>query len=331
MGWRVRRRKKILPGLTLNMSEKGIGLSMGGPAGRVSVSPSERVTFSQSIPGTGIYRSQVVSSGKAKRSPTAPGVKKQGGCGRWLLYGVIGLVALMACGLVSNLVSPRTAPADPASRSSAAVPLPTWTATPEAQPTEPPPTAVPVATEPPPTDMPAPTVEPVTATAVPAATATAVEAPSGPVANSQANVREGPGTEYAVMVVAEPGQAMVVTGKDSSGEWLQLGSGYWIAAALVDNAPSDLPVTAVVAQLPGGNPTPAQEAAPAATPSWQREENGIVFTSDCPCDQGDTLNCPSFGVDMDAQACYMRCMDLTGEDVHKLDRDKDGSACEWSW
>jgi hypothetical protein len=128
---------------------------------------------------------------------------------------------------------------------------------------------------------------------------------------------------------------MVVTGKDSSGEWLQLGSGYWIASALVDNAPSDLPVTAVAAQLPGGNPTPAPAQAeagpPAPTPSWQREERGVIFTSECPCDQGDTLNCPSFGIDMDAQACYMRCMDLAGKDVHGLDGDKDGTACEWSW
>ncbi|MFN8469591.1 MAG: SH3 domain-containing protein [Caldilineaceae bacterium] len=213
--------------------------------------------------------------------------------------------------------------------------LPTFTATPEVKPTEPPPTEVPPTEVPtaqqPPTDTPAPTVEPVAATEQPAATAAPIEARSGPAANSQANVREGPGTEYAVMAVAEPGQAMVVTGKDSSGEWLQLGSGYWIAAALVDNAPADLPITTVVAQLPGGNPTPAQDDASSATPSWQREENGIVFTSDCPCDKGDTLNCGSFGIDMDAQACYMRCKDLTGVDVHKLDRDKDGSACEWSW
>lgn len=273
---------------------------------------------------------KTASKGKRTSKPSAPGAKARGGCGRWALYGVIGLVALMACGVVSNLVSPRTTPANQVSRNSAAVPLPTWTATPEVKPTDVPPTEVPP-TQAPPTDTPAPTVVPATATPVPTATPTVVEAPAGPIANSQANVREGPGTEYAVMAVAEPGQVIVVTGKDSSGEWLQLGSGYWISAALVDNAPAEIPVTAVVAQLPGGNPTPAQEPAPAATPSWQREENGILFTSDCPCDQGDTLNCPNFGIAMDAQACYMRCMDLTGEDVHKLDRDKDGSACEWSW
>lgn len=153
-------------------------------------------------------------------------------------------------------------------------------------------------------------------------------------ANTEANVREGPGTDYAIVAVAQPGQAIVVTGQDSSGEWLQLSSGYWMAAALVSGAPADLPVTAVASQLPGGNPTAAPEqvaAAPTSTPSWIREERGILFASDCPCDQGDTLNCGSFGIDMDAQACYMRCMDLAGRDVHGLDGDNDRSACEWSW
>lgn len=123
-------------------------------------------------------------------------------------------------------------------------------------------------------NTPAPTVELVAATEVPAATATAaaVEAPGGPVANSQASVREGPGTEYAVMAVAEPGQAMVVTGKNSSGEWLQLGSGYWIAAALVDNAPAELPVAQPVHQviLPSAKPEPSVEVTQApegATPA----------------------------------------------------------------
>lgn len=276
MGWRVRRRKKILPGVNLNLSEKGIGVSMGGPAGRVSISPSNRVTFSQSIPGTGVYRSQVVSSGKAKGSPPPPGVTKQGGCGRWLLYGVIGLVALMACGVVSNLVSPRTAPADPASRSSAAVPVPTWTATAEVKPTEPP-------TEVPPTDVPPtelPAVQPAPtepSTATPAVVPT-VAASAEPVANDVANVREGPGTDYAVTTVAQPGQAMVVTGKDATGEWLQLASGYWIAASLVDNAPADLPVAAVVA-----TPVAAERSEPVTVGAPFTCEGGCATAPDPSC------------------------------------------------
>lgn len=220
------------------------------------------------------------SKKKQKTQSPAPNMKKQGGCGRWLMYGVIGLVALMACGLVSSLIAPRSPAANQPSRS-AAVDLPTETpAVPEAQatqaspteapstevkPTVPPPTAPPP-TAPPPTDTPVPAAVPVVPTAMSAATST-VAAPAGPVANSQANVREGPGTDYAVMAVAEPGQAMVIKGKDSSGEWLQLGSGYWIAAALVDNAPVDLPVAATIAQPAAGDTASASAATPAAQQS----------------------------------------------------------------
>jgi len=125
------------------------------------------------------------------------------------------------------------------------------------------------------------------------------------------------------------GQGLDPVGQNSAGDWLQLASGAWIAAALVDNAPGGLPVTAVAAQLPGGNPT---AVAVAPTPGgWLREDRGVIFRSECPCDQGDVMNCGDFGLAMDGQACYMRCMDLVGYDVHRLDRDKDGSACEWSW
>ena len=129
------------------------------------------------------------------------------------------------------------------------------------------------------------------------------------------------------------GQVLEPVGQNSAGNWLQLASGAWIAATLVDGAPPGLPVTAVTvqaaAQAPVENPT-ALPAAPASG-GWSREERGVIFQSECPCDQGDALNCPDFGRPLDGQACYLRCMDLVGYDVHRLDRDKDGSACEWSW
>jgi hypothetical protein len=150
---------------------------------------------------------------------------------------------------------------------------------------------------------------------------TPTPAPAGPVANTTATVHGSPSPDSDVVITAQPGQPLVVTGQDASGQWLQLASGYWIAAAAVDNVPAGLPVTAVVVEA----------AEPTATPSWQREERGIIFTSECPCDQGDALNCSDFGIALDGQACYLRCMDLASRDVHDLDRDKDGSACEWTW
>lgn len=51
--------------------------------------------------------------------------------------------------------------------------------------------------------------------------------------------------------------------------------------------------------------------------------------SGCDCNSGDTLNCGNFTRQRDAQACYNKCMQEVGRDVHRLDgRDNDGRACE---
>lgn len=161
------------------------------------------------------------------------------------------------------------------------------------------------------------------------------QAPVGAIALQNANLREGPGTSYAIVGSLAAGDALTPVGRDAAYNWIQLDTGAWVSISLVAGLPLDLPVTAVSAQLPGGNPTAAptsaQPAAPAPTPGWQKEQNGVIFTSACLCDQGDTMNCGDFGISMDAHACYLRCMEIAGHDVHRLDRDKDGSACEWTW
>ena len=113
------------------------------------------------------------------------------------------------------------------------------------------------------------------------------------------------------------------------------------AASLVANAPAGLPVTAVrVVTAPTATAAPVAAVAPVAAPAveptatssgWAKEVKGYIFQSDCPCDQGNVRNCGDFGDGYAAQACYLRCMDLAYGDVHGLDRDDDGSACEWSW
>ena len=49
-------------------------------------------------------------------------------------------------------------------------------------------------------------------------------------------------------------------------------------------------------------------------------------TSGCSC-SGNVYNCDDFGTHREAQACYEKCGGVNN-DVHQLDRDKDGSACE---
>lgn len=65
--WQFRKSKKIFPGVRMNISGKGIGFSVGGPGGRVSLSPNKkRITVTQSIPGTGLRKSQVYSVNKLR-------------------------------------------------------------------------------------------------------------------------------------------------------------------------------------------------------------------------------------------------------------------------
>jgi hypothetical protein len=53
MGWRFQKRVKIAPGVRVNLSKRGAGLSFGGRGLRYSVGPTgRRTTFS--IPGTGL-------------------------------------------------------------------------------------------------------------------------------------------------------------------------------------------------------------------------------------------------------------------------------------
>ena len=46
---------KIAPGVHINLSKRGTGVSFGGRGAHVSFSPTGRVTKTVSIPGTGIY------------------------------------------------------------------------------------------------------------------------------------------------------------------------------------------------------------------------------------------------------------------------------------
>jgi hypothetical protein len=60
MGLSFRKSKKIFPGIRLNLTTKGIGISGGTKGLRVSHSATGRKTFSAGIPGSGIrYRKNI--------------------------------------------------------------------------------------------------------------------------------------------------------------------------------------------------------------------------------------------------------------------------------
>lgn len=226
-----------------------------------------------------------------KRQPapppaTATPIQKRHGCLYYAGMGLLAFLAISVCGAIANIVNPRT-PASPApgraavldvSQETSATPAPAEpspaaaiiaatatntqvapTATqPQASATNTP--ALPTATQPQAiaTNTPAPP----TATQ-PQATATNTPAPPiiGAVVGENANLRSGPGTDYAVVGGAVAGDQIAPVGRNSAGDWLQLANGAWIAAALVLNPPGDLPVTAaapVVATTAAAAPIEAQ-------------------------------------------------------------------------
>lgn len=68
------------------------------------------------------------------------------------------------------------------------------------------------------------------------------------------------------------------------------------------------------------------EPTPTITPTpWRPPPTPIP---PCGC-SGDLYDCTDFTTQVVAQACYDYCMQEVGYDVHKLDRDEDGIACEW--
>lgn len=97
---------------------------------------------------------------------------------------------------------------------------------------------------------------------------------SGPTTNKDANLRTGPGTEFGTAGGMQTGQSVDVVGRNADGTWLVLGTGAWIAAFLVNNVPTGLPIVAAPVP-PTATAVPASQgqAAPPSGPGI----DGIVL------------------------------------------------------
>ncbi len=82
------------------------------------------------------------------------------------------------------------------------------------------------------------------AAAAPAAGEPVTVTPGGSTAAVDANLRSGPGTTFDLTGSITAGTALTIIGRNEAGDWLKLENGAWIFGELVDNAPTDLPVTA---------------------------------------------------------------------------------------
>lgn len=122
----------------------------------------------------------------------------------------------------------------------------------------------------------APTPAPDTPTPVPDQPPTdtptpAPESAKAVITNAQANVRTGPGTNYALAGTLDRGAEFEIVGKNPAGDWFQIcclnGQKVWIADFLVDTS-GPVDAVAVAADIAAPPPTaPPAPAAPTATPA----------------------------------------------------------------
>jgi hypothetical protein len=83
----------------------------------------------------------------------------------------------------------------------------------------------------------------------------------------------------------------------------------------------EAPTATATATQPPVEPTPTLTATPTATPTQP------VPSGPCSC-QANTLNCSDFDTQSEAQACMNWCISQGRGDIHRLDNDNDGIACE---
>ena len=71
MGWRFQKRVRILPGVTLNFSRKGVSTSIGTRGARVTLGHDQRRT-TLGLPGSGISHTEVVSTKRGRQKSSSP-------------------------------------------------------------------------------------------------------------------------------------------------------------------------------------------------------------------------------------------------------------------
>lgn len=151
-----------------------------------------------------------------------------------------------------------------------------------------------------------------------------------PITNSSTNLYSGPSTNYRIAGFVGQGQPLDIVGCNDACDWYALTGGYWIAAPLVDNPPSD-PRRIGAPDQPVQNVFPTIVAATATPESSNASANSNPAATPvpvCAC-SSDLYNCSHFDTQPAAQACFAYCNATGAGDIHGLDgNDNDGLACE---
>jgi hypothetical protein len=106
----------------------------------------------------------------------------------------------------------------------------------------------------------------------------------------------------------------------TKGYWILMNEGGILASSVSTPTPTPSPTPSPVPSptTPISTPTPTLSPTPTSTPT--------PGPTPCSC-SGNLYNCGDFAIG-EAQACYNHCISQGMGDIHDLDRDHDGIACE---
>lgn len=152
------------------------------------------------------------------------------------------------------------------------------------------------------------------------------------------NLRGGPGVNYSVISTLSPGEELEIVGRNQDSTWWQVtlpdGGLAWAAAEVVSTR--DVDETAIPLVEPPATPTAAPQPTPTEAPLPTPTPQPAAPTSApaqpqpgpaCSC-SGDAYNCGDFNTHSEAQGCFDYCRSNGTGDIHRLDSDNDGIACE---
>jgi hypothetical protein len=155
----------------------------------------------------------------------------------------------------------------------------------------------------------------------------------GPYALTDAPLFAGPDVTLPVMGRVQANSVLDIVGRYTEGTWFLLTNGLWLDARLVGNPPDALPLvfptptftpspTPTVTATPTPTFTPVGPITPTPTPTSLDQE-----ICSCTNDQYDCLG-SVFPNRAAAQLCLEYCFRQTGRDIHNLDPNGNGQACE---
>jgi hypothetical protein len=156
----------------------------------------------------------------------------------------------------------------------------------------------------------------------------------GATAARNANLRQGPGTDFAIVGNVRPGDALQVIGQNSDGSWLQLSNGTWIASFLVAGLsgsiqPPPITPTIVFAASPTALPPAIQAPLPTNTPV-PIPPTPVLAATPGSCEPSYPTICIPVGVtDLNCDDVPYDNFTVLPPDPHGFDgNDNDGIGCE---